>query len=160
MHSVTNQQIKSIHIKMPKMVLNDANLKGDMIECYTGDPKKRSTKDLTFDQANELIVRLGGQPWAFEAEVGDRSYATFDNGNKQHRLLLSYCHQLNWVVTSRTSVSGPTKMYADLGRLGSWLRKYGYLKKPLHEYTAAELPGLCTQLGKVLKGTSTSSVNR
>jgi hypothetical protein len=134
---------------MPDMVKNDADLKGDMIECYTGDPKKRSTKDLTFDQANELIVRLGGQRWAFEAEPGDRDYAKFDNANKQHRLLLSYCHQLNWVVSAPLNKRG---MYADLGRLGSWLRKYGYLKKPLHEYTAAELPKLCTQLGKVLTG--------
>ena len=37
----------------------------------------------------------------------------------------------------------------DMGRIYAWVKKYGYLKKNLNEYTQKELPVLVTQSEKV-----------
>jgi hypothetical protein len=139
-HTITTAQIKAIHTLMPLHIREDKALKESFIASFTGDYHRSSTRQLTYFEAEEIIYFL---------KTGNRStwahYAIFDKHNKQHLYLLSLAHQKGWTQYSDKL----HKMVADLESLGSWLRKYGYLHKPLKQYTAGELPKLITQFSKI-----------
>jgi hypothetical protein len=140
MPAVTTQQIRIIHTLLPSH-LREAEAKAELVASFTGDDQRHSTKDLTTYEADELIYFLKTGKNATHAHL-----AVFDLDNRQHRYLLSLCHQLGWV---RANKSG--RMVADLEALGRWLLRYGYLHKALKDYSLTELPKLVTQLENVLK---------
>lgn len=136
----TNAQIKTIHTLLPLHIREDKELKQSFVASFTGDDQRSSTKQLTIYEAEEMIYFLKNGKnctWAH--------YAIFDKHNKQHLYLLSLAHQKGWTHYSDNN----RKMVADLEAIGSWLRKYGYLHKPLKQYTAKELPKLITQFSKI-----------
>lgn len=139
---INTQQIQTIHAMLPAAIKADKGLKMHLVSQFTGDPEKCSTKDLSFIQANELIyfLRTGNQPT-------DEAYAHFDIQNKQHRYILSLCHQMNWVCYDPKL----RKTVADLKQLGGWLKKYGFRHMPLQAYTNQELPKLISQLEQVVQ---------
>jgi len=139
---ITVEQIRTIHTILPPQIKADSEAKADLISQFTGQEDKTSTRDLTYTQAEELItfLKTGKRPTRAH-------YAAFDQGNRQHKYILSICYQLGWVSYSDTL----RRMLPDLEALGAWLHKYGYLHKALKQYTAAELPRLITQLEGVVK---------
>ena len=143
---ISLNQIKQIHTLLPLQVKNDPELKGDTVEQFTMDPDRRSVATMTHGEANELIVQLGGKPEESK-EVDWASYAKFDKDNKQHMYMLSLCYNIGWVRFDDKL----QRNVADLSQLGAWLFKYGYLNKPLLQYSKTELPKLVTQLQNVLK---------
>ncbi len=105
--NVTTEQIRKIHAIMPVNVKSNAAWKASIVSQFTGNASKRSTKNLTFSQANALIVFYNGKPLAYD------HWAYFDKTNKQHLTILSLLMQLNWVTK---------KGYADLVRLSEFLK--------------------------------------
>lgn len=73
----------------------------------------------------------------------------FDNTNDQHLKILSLCKDIGWVKMNPTT----NKPVADIVRLGAWILKYGYVKKPLLKHSHTEVSKLIYQLEKV-KNTS------
>ena len=140
MPQITPNQIKLIHTLLPNH-LKEQDAKAEFIHSFTEDDQRTSTRDLSHHEAEEIIyfLKTGKSPTYAH-------FATFDQSNRQHRYILSLCHQLNWV---RPSAKG--KLVADLETLGRWLRKYGYLHKPMKEYSDREFPKLVTQLENILK---------
>lgn len=136
---ISPAQIRTIHTLLPAH-LKDPELKAELVASFTEDPARHSTKDLNFHEAEDLIYFLKTGKNATYAH-----WATFDKANKQHRYILSLCHQIGWVRPATG------RMVADLESLGRWLRKYGYLHKSLQEYNSRELPKLVTQLEHVAK---------
>ena len=121
--------------------------RADLVLSYTKSLQKTSTKDLTFTQANHLIVSIGGTPSRQTKEVSENTkFGYFDIKNTQHRYLLSLCRQIGWIIFNKKL----GYMVADIERLGSWLKTTGYLKKPLKKYESKELPKLVAQFEKLL----------
>lgn len=143
MTAIDNFQIKQIHTLLPAEIKESKEAKGDLISQFTADPDKRSTRDLSFDQANELIKQLGGN---VSGESEDAKFAAFDKYNNQHQYMLSICYQLGWVTYNEKQ----RRQVVDLSRLGVWLRKYGFKHKPLMKYNKSELPVLVSQFEKLL----------
>lgn len=137
----TPQQLKILHAILPPNLRADADLKKEFIASFSEEGHE-SSKDLTTYEADEVIYFLkNGKNLKFG------TYAIFDGNNHQHRYILSLAQQLGWQTFNKKL----NKNVADLESLGSWLRKYGYLHKPLKQYNPSELPKLVTQLENVLK---------
>lgn len=145
MATITTKQIKQIHTLLPAHIKGNPEAKEDLIYQFTQNENKLSTKDLTYQQANDLIVSLNGKI----ASTPISQYGRFDRNNKQHLYLLSLCRQMGWVVFNKKQ----NKLFADIDRLGEWLKTTGYLKKPLMSYDSSELPKLVKQFEQVLKNT-------
>lgn len=139
---ITAQQIRTIHAVLPTIYRQDKELKQNLIAQFTEDDNKTSTKDLSQQQAEELIYFLK----TGKAKTYDY-YASFDFSNRQHRYLLSLCHQIGWEVFSERA----GKLVVDTEALGRWLHKYGYLHKTLKEYSENQLPKLITQFENMVK---------
>lgn len=136
---ILNSQIKKIHTLLPPGIKNDSDQKKNLIQQYTGDWKKTSTKDLTLDQANEIIIRFGGKPITYE------NWAFFDVKKNRHLQILSLMHQIGWSVEKV-----PGEHYADLYRLSEFLKSdKSPIKKPLNKMNDKELSKLIYVLKKI-----------
>lgn len=142
MKPITTDQIKKIHAILPAIYKENKELKESLVYQFTETEGKTSTKDLSIYQAEELIHFLQ------TGKVKDYSYfAKFDLSNKQHMYIFSLCHQIGWESFSEKY----NKLVVDMAALGSWLFKYGYLHKPMIEYTSAQLPKLVTQFENLVR---------
>lgn len=137
---ILKSQIQRIHALLPVVIKNDKEQKAQLVQQYTGDWSKTSTKDLTIEQANQIIVRFGGQPIQYE------NWALFDAKNGAHRNILSLCMQLRWQVYNADKKA----YYADLYRLSEWLKsKKSPVKKPLKQMVKLELSKIIYALEKM-----------
>ncbi|MGB0869499.1 MAG: hypothetical protein ACPGSD_07865 [Flavobacteriales bacterium] len=137
--TISKDQIRQIHVLLAKRDLMD--VKKDILQRKFNI---ESTKQLTFKQANVLIVTLGGDPYVNYTHV---NYGKFDFNNNQHRRILSICNQLGWTkINPKTN-----RVIADIEHLGAFIQESGYRKKPLLQYTPDETSKLIHQLENVLK---------
>jgi hypothetical protein len=65
-----------------------------------------------------------------------------DDAQRMRRKIFSICHDIGWETETGE---------VDKVRLQNWLLKYGYLHKPITEYTVTELPALLTQFENIQK---------
>lgn len=137
---VTTEQIKLIHVLMPTYLKKNFDEKHNVISQFTEDPAKGSCKDLTSSQADDLIHWL-----QFGNRMSTDHFAAFDKSNGKHKYILSLCHQIGWVKYSPSA----KRNFVHLPSLGQWLHKYGYLHKPLKDYSNKEISKLIAQLEKV-----------
>lgn len=107
----------------------DRDTKREMIYQAT-QGRTDSSRELDQNECNRLISELN-------------SLLNNDRANTMRRKIFSICHELGW------HISGTMKV--DQDRMEAWLGKYGYLHKPLMQYTAAELPALVTQFEEMLR---------
>ena len=120
--------------------------KEEWVQWATNDNSKTSTNDLSFEQANAIIKQAGGAPHV-PGKLETGSYAFFDSKNAQHRLVLSLCRQLNWVITSEKHGK-----IADLNRLSNFLKsEKSPVRKPLKKMTASEVSKLISALEGIIK---------
>ncbi len=128
--NVLNSQIQLIHKLLPAAIKTDKEQKAALVQQYTGDWNKTSTKDLTLEQANEIIKRFGGKPILYD------NWAYFDYTEGSHRTILSLCMQMSWSVFDH--VKG---IYiADLYRLSEWLKSSrSPVQKPLQKMDPKEV---------------------
>lgn len=137
---ITGLQIKKIHALLPEEVKNDNDLKESIIVEFTGDVNKKSTKDLTFYQANLLIERFGGKP------VHDK-WAGFDFQKESHRKILSLLQQAGWVRYDKNL----KRHVADMPRFAQWLKgNKSPVQKPLKTQTSQEVSKTIIALTGVL----------
>jgi hypothetical protein len=97
---------------LPEVIKNDALQKATLVHQFTNNWEKRSVKDLTFVQANHLIMRFGGVPVKYE------HWAYFDAKKAQHRYILSLLLQLGWSNYNESQ----NRHIADLYRFSEWLK--------------------------------------
>lgn len=134
---ILNSQIQRIHILLPAGIRTNPDQKKQLVQQYTCDYKKTSTKDLTFGQANELIEKLGGTPINYD------NWAFFDYKKASHRNILSLCIQNNWQVWNNKKGD----YVADLFRLSEWLKSVkSPVKKPLNKMTSKEVSKIIVAL--------------
>ena len=126
---ISSQQIKYIQTIRPHRLRKDEAGWRDLIAVYTGDAHKTSVKDLNFDQANDLIKRLGGRPYY------DDNWGLFDKNNAQHRHVLSLLHQIGWTMYHYIHGTVP-----DTRHLSNWLKSSrSPVRKPLMKMDAKEV---------------------
>ncbi len=126
---ITQQQIKYIYSIRPEFLKKHEDEWRMLIANYTGNPSKTSAKDLTFDQANDLIKHLGGRPFY------DENWGYFDKNNRQHKYVLSLLLQLGW--TQQHHIYG---VVPDTHHLSNWLKsERSPVKKPLDKMNGKEL---------------------
>jgi len=135
--NVLNTQIQLIHKLLPDVIKCDKEQKAALVQQYTGDWKKTSTKDLTLEQANKLIERFGGKPILYD------NWAFFDFTNGAHRTILSLCIQMGWQV-----LDPKKEIYiADLYRLSEWLKSSrSPVQKPLKQMSPKEVSKIIVAL--------------
>jgi hypothetical protein len=139
--NITKAQIQKIHGLLPAHIKSDKELKESIIIEYTQDFSKYSTKDLTFEQANALIVDLGGKPVYNE-------WAGFNYKKDSHRYILSLLQHAGWVRYDKQL----KRHVADMNRFGQWLQgDNSPVKKPLNKQEKEEISKTIVALEGILE---------
>lgn len=114
-------------------------VKEDIIRGASGG-RTSSTAGLTMEEARSLLMALNS----------DRPEPAND---LMIRKMMAQAHEMGWVKkVKRVGKSGNIEEVKDYSILYGWIEKYGYLKKPLRDYSYKELPKLVGQLEKVYNG--------
>lgn len=139
--NITKDQIKCIHALLPDAIKSDSDQKQFIVTQFTRDLEKRSTKDLSFDQANAMIERFGGKSLQYD------NWAFFDFKNTQHKYIYSLLMQHGWTV-----YSGKYKRHiADLQRFSDFLKSHrSPVQKKLKDMTKRECSKLITALENII----------
>ncbi len=134
---ITARQIKYLYSIRPYYLRKDEDAWRELIASYTGSKDKTSVKDLTFDQANQLIKHLGGRPFY------DDNWGLFDKSNSQHLYVLSLLNQLGWTRWD----AWKQRHIPDTRRLSNWLKsKRSPVRKPVMKMTSKELTKIISAL--------------
>ena len=133
----TKKQKQIIAINTPTK-----DIKEEWVQWATNDNNKTSTNDLTFEQANKLLMQLGLKPHKPEY------YAVFDTKNTKHRVILSLMRQAQWVKPNHKHGE-----VADMDRLDNYLKndKRCPVQKPLQQMNDKELEKLIIALNGIVK---------
>ncbi len=133
----TKKQKQIIAINTPTK-----DIKEEWVQWATNDNNKTSTNDLTFEQANKLLMQLGLK--AHKPEF----WAVFDTKNTKHRVILSLMRQAQWVKPNYKHGE-----VADMDRLDNYLKndKRCPVQKPLQQMNDKELEKLIIALTGIVK---------
>ncbi|RYG33499.1 MAG: hypothetical protein EOO01_33165 [Chitinophagaceae bacterium] len=115
--SITKQQNSILHGLLSANRLMDQ--KETLVQTFTAG-RSKSSKDLTFQEAGELITHL----------------KAIDSGHKMRRKIIKLAHEMGWKQPGGK---------IDLHAIDTWCLTYGFGKKRLNQYTNQELPKLVTQ---------------
>lgn len=141
MSTISPDQIKAIHAMLPGELKLDKEAKEEFVYSFTKDSAKLSTKDLTFHQANEMIIALGGRPHRYD------HWAVFDRENTQHRNILSLLIQLGWSHYE----ANLGRHVADMVRFSEWLKsKRSPVSKKLKDMSVAEVSKIISALESMI----------
>ena len=117
------------------------DIKEEFVQWATKDVKKTSTNDLTFEEANKILIQIGQKPHKAE------NWAIFDNTNPKHRTVLSLMRQAQWVKPHDRHGEVP-----DLDRLDTFLKSNkSPVKKPLKKMGDKELEKLIKAFKGIVK---------
>lgn len=134
---ITYPQIQRIHGLLPIEIKADKIAKGDLVQQFSNDEKRRSTATLSFIEANQLIESLGG---VFMPQ-NNSEWLKFDWANAQHKKILSLCRQNGWEKMYKG------RLIADLGSLATWLEgEKSPVKKAMTKMTPTELSKIIVAL--------------
>lgn len=127
---ITNQQIKIIHTIIPEVYKKDKEQKQELVYQFTGNYNKTSTKDLTFNQANDMIIRFGGKPIKYD------HWGLFDAKEPAHRKVLSLLQEIGWTIYN----ADKQRNVADIYRLSEFLKsKKSPINLPLKKMTPQQI---------------------
>lgn len=120
----TKEQKKIIHTVVHKTI------KEETVQWATDDNSKTSCNDLTFEQANKILVQFNCTPHK------PKFLATFDKANPRHKFLLSLVINFGWWRSS-----AQYGKVANLDKLNDWMRSNlcPVQDTPLMKMTDAEL---------------------
>jgi hypothetical protein len=132
-------RIEKYQIKIIQTIISQKGLREEKEQIIRDATAGRSchVSDLFYHEAVSLISFLNGQK-----EGPDRRQAMFNH-------IIAMANEMGWIrIHSVVTGSGivQKKNYDDLH---SWVMKFGYLKKPMNDYTYMELPTLVTQYKNV-----------
>ena len=108
----TIEQIRYIHKLLPMAVKTDTKQKAMIVSRFTNDTRKKSTTQLTFDQANDMIKHYGGRQLKYD------HWAYLNFKKSQHGRIYSVLMQMEWSVYDLEK----QKHIADLMRFSEWLK--------------------------------------
>lgn len=129
---ITYPQIQRIHGLLPATIKQDKDAKASLVYQFTEDENRCSVGQMTFVEANRLIISLGGTHFK-QANSGAEWYK-FDWQSAQHRKILSLCREYGW----ETQYKGKT--VADMKALATWLKsEKSPIKKPIINMEVIEL---------------------
>jgi len=133
-------QNKQLHAILGKLKI-DKETKEDLVYQFTSN-RTKSSREMLMQECQNLINYLNAlQKGSTQLKARD-SGKVYDACNQMRRKILSICHELQW-----ENAEGKI----DWTRLNNYLNKYGYLHKPLNDYTYDELPKLVTQFENLLR---------
>lgn len=130
----TPEKVKAINATLAKMGLMSD--KADIVLNAT-DGRTTHSSAMSFEEARALLLALNRNVKTTQAPVKPTQ--------KMVNKLFAMAHQMGW-ITEETIVS-PTGMIKkkNYSRLYEWVTKYGYLHKPLNQYSYKEMPKLVSQ---------------
>lgn len=125
---ITSKQIQLISVLIHKQGLT--HHKAEIMEGVSNG-RTTSTKGLTAAEASDLIAHL------------TQTSRDTNVSSKLMKKLFALAFEMGWCpYENRVMDGGEIKKVRNYTRLQEWVLKYGYLKKPLREYTYKELPKL------------------
>lgn len=141
---ITSYQIKEIR----KNCAWKEGIKEEWVQWATEDKNCKSLKQLTQAQAVKILRQQTGETNSPPSEgLGEDFYATFDNKNPRHKLILSLCRQANWTIPHDKHGE-----VADLERLDKWLKSNkAPVSKPLQKMDDKEVERTIAALGGIVK---------
>lgn len=142
-NEITGRQIRYLYFLLDQLGIR--HLKHDLV-LDACDGRTDSARELSQDEMRHLVTHLEQklQQARREASPGKEAIRRMDRMRKR---ILSMCYSIGWV----TYDINESRHKVDMERLGAWLLKYGYLHKPLNDYTYLELPGLVTQVENLMR---------
>lgn len=136
---ITAAQNRRLH-----QLLNETGLiedKKDLVRSFTNG-RAESSKELSVKEANRLILHLEG------------FHQTHDPADRMRKKIFAICHHLQWIYGSSEVDKKLNQVKID-----AFIKRYGYLKKPLNAYTRLELPKLVSQLEIIEKKYEAAKIN-
>lgn len=119
------------------------DIKEEWVQWATESVDKTSLNDLTFEQANKILIQQGGQPF----KSTEDNWGIFDKNNTTHKIMLSVLYQADWTIPSHKHGYIP-----DTVRLSDFLKsKKSPINKPLKNMTDAEVEKIIVALKGVVK---------
>jgi len=116
------------------------DIKSEWVQWVKQDVSKTSLNDLTFEEANTILVQQGDKPHKGE------NWAWFDKNNGKHKKVLSLLHEAGLTVQSKG------QKVADTDWLSNFLKSAkSPVKKPLKEMANFELEKLIKSLENIVK---------
>lgn len=110
----------------------DKEAKEDLVSQFT-EGRTTSTREMKTTEAIALIRALNGQVDSFRPN---------DKADRMRKKILALCHEMKWELPDGK---------VNMDRVNGFCLSRGYLKKPLDEYSAKELPSLVTQFENLHK---------
>lgn len=126
--TITNDQNKILHTLLS--ATRQMHLKAELVGGFTGG-RTTSSRELHQYEAMELIKHL-------QAQANKTHEPLVMVANKMRRKIIAMAREIKWEI----------KKKANMARINNWCKQYGYLHKPLNDYTYKELPQLITQFEK------------
>lgn len=101
---------------------------------------------LTYQEAQQWINAMNQQGRNYQAQEDKKKCQPMINK------LIATAHEMGWIKqAAEVQPDGTVKLKKDYTDLHKWVNKYGYLKKPLNDYTYTELPTLVSAFDNVYK---------
>lgn len=129
----TNKPITAKQIQLISVLIHKQGLTHHKAEIMEGvsNGRTNSTKWLTAAEASDLIAHL------------TKTNSDMNVSSRLMKKLFALAFEMGWCpYENRVMDGGEIKKVRNYTRLHEWVLKYGYLKKPLREYTYKELPKL------------------
>ncbi len=124
----TPQQNARLHGLINELNI-DADTKATLVHSHT-DGRTSSSREMMNWECQNLIKFL-------EKQEKPKN----DSADKMRKKIISICYEMGWTFdTGRINME----------RINNFCIKFGYLHKPLNDYSINELPELVTQFKKVL----------
>jgi len=117
-------------------LLNDLGLMEDKKHLVSMTTRGRtdSSKELSVAEAKTLILHLEG--------VTKKD----DGADKMRKKIFAICYNIGWIYGN-----SPEDRKINQAAIDKIVQKIGYLKKPLNEFTLAQLPKLVSQFEQIEK---------
>ncbi len=140
-YKVNKGQIATIHVLLGHLLKSGqfgkrtmTEVKADLVSQYT-DRRETSTTKLTWKEARDMIAAL-------ERQTGERKAERDAKADRKKKRILFYAHQMGHELPGGK---------VDMDWVNGWCAEYGYLHKPLNDYTVTELSKLIWQMEQVYK---------
>ncbi|AWG24809.1 hypothetical protein [Flavobacterium kingsejongi] len=118
----------------------DIGVKEEYVQWATNDNAKTSLNDLSFDQANQILIKQGEKPHTGE------NWAYFDALNPKHKKILSLMRELQWTKPHPVHHEVPNMLL-----LSDFLKSdKSPVKKPLKEMIDNELSKIIKALQRII----------
>lgn len=128
----SKSQNRQIHGLLSRLGLKDNK---EVLALDFSNGRTDKTSELTYQEAERLILSL--QTAARTGKTVTHEIPTsFSPGNNMRRKIFWHFRKCGFVNESGN---------VDVKAVNDWVERYGYLNKPLMNYTAQELPRLVSQ---------------